>query len=168
MHKANTFSQTQRKHILPQNIFVVIRIKLFFYSTYGRLLCRWRNPVIGTSPIIFDVVKKRISRPSPEKPTSNVTVKTSKHKSWLKSKKTSNVFTYQKKFQSPYDILNKSSISNKASLNLFRLTVKIREAWLNSLSTGALVGIVVLFFKNNCFIWGYLSSIVMLVSGSLK
>jgi hypothetical protein len=35
--------------------------------------------VIGTSPIIFDVVKKRISRPSPEKPTSNVTVKKSSH-----------------------------------------------------------------------------------------
>jgi hypothetical protein len=37
------------------------------------------NDVIGTSAKIFDVVKKRKSRTSPEKHTSNINVKKSSH-----------------------------------------------------------------------------------------
>lgn len=51
-------------------------------------------------------------------------------------------------FQSPYDILNKSNISNKAHVTYFVFEVKIRKAWLlNSVSAGAVVA-----SRDSCFV----------------
>ena len=50
-----------------------------------------------------------------------------------------------------------NSCSNFPSVNLLRLGVKTRFPRLNSLSTGALEGIVVLYLRNNSFIYGYFS-----------
>ncbi len=65
-------------------------------------------------------------------------------------------------------IFKKISMASKLSDNLFRRTVRTMTAILKSRSTGALVGIDVLYFMNKAFIWGYLFSILMKVSLSRR
>jgi hypothetical protein len=65
-------------------------------------------------------------------------------------------------------IFKKISMVSKLSDNLFRRTVRTMTAILKSRSTGALVGIDVLYFMNKAFIWGYLFSILMKVSLSRR